>query len=521
MNVRRSLLWAGGYPLAIIAVAFFTALCVPFREDLPAPTFMLIYVPLIVGMARVGGTRPSAFASVLSVACVDFFLVEPYHTLTVSRPTEWIALVVFLAIALIAGQQTGQLRDRERAALRGERELALLNKVAFRMVSDKSVDSTLEFLVSQVAGALQSDRTALYLRDSEDVLSVAASSGKDASADEADFARWVAHNGKAIGLQPGMATATEPRPVTLSASEALAGRTSEGAYLPLQTTTGLDGVLYTRLDGPGTASAEDTSFLVAIANLAGAALDRQRLERTATQLAAEREADRLKNTLVSSVSHELRTPLAAAIARVTGLLGETGDYDPDRLRDEMSAIAEELARLNAAIGDLLDLSRLESDSWRPVTDLYDVSEILGSVASKLTSQQGERVRFLIPQTVPFVEADFSQLVRALENVIENALAYSPVEQSVEVRVSSDDEHVSVAVEDRGPGVPDAEKTRIFEKFYRGTTSAVAPGGTGLGLAIAREIVNSHGGRIWVEDAAPRGSRFIVELPVAVIGAESE
>jgi len=92
---------------------------------------------------------------------------------------------------------------------------------------------------------------------------------------------------------------------------------------------------------------------------------------------------------------------------------------------------------------------------------------------------------------------------------------------VEVDVASSDEYVTVVVEDRGPGVPDAEKVRVFEKFYRGTTSAAVPSGTGLGLAIAREIVNSHGGRIWVEDAVPRGARFIVELPVAVIGAESE
>jgi two-component system sensor histidine kinase VicK len=120
-----------------------------------------------------------------------------------------------------------------------------------------------------------------------------------------------------------------------------------------------------------------------------------------------------------------------------------------------------------------------------------------------------------------VEADFSQLVRALENVVENALVYSPVDESVDVRVASDDEHVSVVVEDRGPGVPDAEKVHVFEKFYRGTASAGMPGGTGLGLAISREIVNCHGGRIWVEDALPRGARFIVELPIAVIGAESE
>ena len=280
-------------------------------------------------------------------------------------------------------------------------------------------------------------------------------------------------------------------------------------------------MLYARLDAAAPASAEDSSFLVAVASLASAALDRQRLEIAASQLAAEREADRLKSTLVSSVSHELKTPLAAAIARVTGLLGETGDYDRERLRDEMTSIAGELDRLDAAIGDLLDLSRLESDAWRQITDLYDVGEILGSVASRLPSPQGDRVRFELPSAVPFVEADFMQLVRAIENVIENALVYSPADEPVSVRVNSDGEHVTIAVEDRGPGVPDDEKVRVFEKFYRGSAATVAPGGTGLGLPIAREIVNSHDGRIWVEDAYPHGARFLVELPVAVIGAESE
>ena len=245
-----------------------------------------------------------------------------------------------------------------------------------------------------------------------------------------------------------------------------------------------------------------------------ASLERQRLEADAAHAEALREADRLKSTLVSSVSHELKTPLAAATARVTGLVEEGESCDAARVREELVAVAEDLSRLNDSIGDLLDLSRLESDAWQPRFEPHDVRDILGTVLSRLPAAQRDRIRFDLSEDLPEVLADHAQLARALSNLVENALVYSPADGEVTVGTRSHGDTVSLWVEDAGPGVPDAEKLRVFEKFYRGAASAGVPSGTGLGLAITREIVRTHDGTLRVEDADPQGARFVLTIPIA-------
>jgi len=522
MELKRLWAWGGGYPVAVVAVAAVAAACLPFRGQLGVQTLMLLYVPVIVVVARFAGTRPSAFSSVLAVLVLDFLFTEPYYHLTISNPAEWIALAAFLVIALITGQQTGYLRERELAAVRRQRELTLLNRLSFHVVSDKSVGTAAELAVSQVTALLGATRASVYARTGREGMDVVASAGGPASADEVEFVDWVMENDKAIGLPPRLSTSLEPRPVSVDASAALPGRVADGVFLPLQTTEGLEGVMFARTRFDTETPEEDVRFLVAVANLAGAALERKRLESEAAALVLEREADNLKSTIVSSVSHELKTPLAAAIARVTGLLEEGDACDPQHVQSEMKAVSQDLAQLNTAIVDLLDVSRLESDAWRPQPDLYEVSEILGTVSSKLPPEQSARIDFDIAESVPFVYVDFSQMARALANIVENGLAYSPADSRVRIEVTHDADSVQIAVEDEGPGILDSEKDLVFGKFYRGAAAAaVAQGGTGLGLAIAKEIVESQGGRIAVRDASPTGARFVVSLPVAVIGAEAE
>jgi signal transduction histidine kinase len=123
------------------------------------------------------------------------------------------------------------------------------------------------------------------------------------------------------------------------------------------------------------------------------------------------------------------------------------------------------------------------------------------------------VVFEVPEDLPPVRVDFAQWARALSNLIDNALLYSPADEIVRVGARVLGNEVLVWVEDRGPGVPDAEKEQVFEKFYRGSTSTASASGTGLGLAIAREIARAHRGRVWVEDAAPSGARFVISLPL--------
>lgn len=498
----------------MVVVATATAVLLPFRDFLHPAQVMLLYVPIIVALARAGGVRASLGAALLSFVAVDFLFVPPYYHLTVSSPVDWVTLVLFLGVAAAAGIQTGQMRQRERAAIQRQREIALLNRLASRLVSEKSVDAMASFIVHEVVSVLGADRAALFVRTSAgtgDLLAEAG--GEQTGLTERAFADWVLANDKAVALLVSDDVPPELRPVSVDARAALPGLIADGAYVPLQTSDGLEGVLYARPLSGSEPNHGGARQLLAVANLAAVFLERLRLEQAAAHTTAVRESDRLKSTFVSSISHELKTPLAAVTARVTGLLEEGEGCDAARVRAELTAASEDLGRLDSSIRDLVDVSRLESDAWRPKFDTYDLSEVLGTVAQRIPVAQRARVSFSVPEDLPQVRVDFGQLARAISNYIDNALVYTPGDQPVLVGARVLGKDLLVWVEDRGPGVPEAERQQVFEKFYRGTTSTPSPAGTGLGLAIVKEIVRSHGGRVWVEDAAPIGARFVMSIPL--------
>lgn len=512
MRWQRIIALGGGYPFAAASVFAATLVLLPLRGVMSAPQFVLLFVPVIVAVARLSRVRVSAFAAVLAVLALDFLFVPPYYQLQVASPADWVTLAVFLVIAVVVGQQAGRMRDRERGALHRQGELESLNRMSARLVSEDSVASVSSFVVGDIVSVLGARRAALYAREGERAV-LLAEAGAAASGFEPTLADWVTAGDKAIAVPQAPGPSSIPRPVSVGASEAVVGLTADAPYLPLQTADGLEGVLYARAASPHGFTDDEIGLLVAVSNLTAAFLERRKLEEDAALAAAERESDRLKATIVSSVSHELKTPLAAVTARVTGLLEGDEARDPARVASELAAVAEDLGRLDASIRDLLDVSRLESDAWRPQPADYGIGEVLGTVASKVALARRGRLRFDVPGGLPRVSVDFNQMVRALSNVIDNALIYSPEGTPVTVAARRTGSELQVAVTDAGPGVPDDERERVFEKFYRGSGGAAAPMGTGLGLAITREIVRSHGGRVWVEDAQPRGARYVIALPV--------
>lgn len=502
----------GGYPFALLAVAIATVVLFPVRGHLSSAQVMLLYVPVIIGVARAAGVRASLVASVAAFLLIDLAFVPPYWVLSVGSAAEWLGLLVFLAVAAIAGEQTGRLRDRERAAVVRQQELELLNRLSARLVSSDDASRLAASVVDEISAVLGGARVSLYAHGETGVQLLGEVGSGPADAYEEALAAWVVANAKAVGLPPATGERLAERPPSVAADEALPGVVAEGLLLPLQSSGDVEGALYAR-PADGGFGAEQVRLLVAVAALASVAVERRRLAEEATRVAALQESDRLKSTFVSSVSHELKTPLAAVTARITGLLDEGEGCDAARVHEELLAVSEDLGRLDQAIGDLIDVSRLESDAWHPRADLYDVREVLGTVASRLPREQRERVRFDLPADLPTVLLDFSQWVRAFTHLIENALAYSPEDTEVAVSAHMAGGELILSVEDRGPGVPDDEKQRIFEKFYRGSASASSPSGTGLGLAIVREIARAHHGSVHVEDAHPYGARFVVTLPV--------
>jgi K+-sensing histidine kinase KdpD len=242
----------------------------------------------------------------------------------------------------------------------------------------------------------------------------------------------------------------------------------------------------------------------------------ERRLREAVEAEALRRSDAVKTAVLRSVSHDLRSPITA-ITTASEVLRELGDTLPGEDRDELvAAILAQVQRLDRLVANLLELSRLEAGAAMPVRELWTVDGLVSRVLGVLAADD-DRVDVDVPDEIPPVEVDPAQLERALVNVLENALKFSPPDARVSLRATTENGEVLVRVADAGPGIPADEREHVFEPFVRG--NAVNGGqGSGLGLAIARGFVGLNGGRLWIEPAAGGGSEFVIAFPAAALPA---
>ena len=290
-----------------------------------------------------------------------------------------------------------------------------------------------------------------------------------------------------------------------------ARRADNGNALPLEAAGRRVGTVYTpRGAEPGLEVRR--RFLPALAALLAVAAEREQLEREALEAEALRRSDLAKTALLRAVSHDLRSPLTGIHTAVGALRNPTLSLtDADR-RELLETIELESDRLGRLVGDLLDLSRLEAGAAPPQPEAWELSDLVRDAVAELHAQ----ARVEVAGETPVVEVDGVQLQRALANLIENALKFSPAELPVHVRITATRKEAIVRVVDQGPGVTPDERERVFEPFYR--RQGDPRSGAGLGLAIARGFVEANGGRVWVESRPGQGATFAVAIPVAAVPA---
>jgi two-component system sensor histidine kinase KdpD len=264
------------------------------------------------------------------------------------------------------------------------------------------------------------------------------------------------------------------------------------------------------LEGSRADASTRRRVLPALASLLGVAIDRERLAAEALEAEALRRADTIKTAVLRAVSHDLRTPLMA-ISTSAGALARTDlaidDADRAELLETILSASERLDRL---VSNLLDLSRLQAGAAEPDRRLVELEEAVVGALDEL-GPAAARVEVSFPDEAPAVSVDGRQLQRVLVNLLENALKYSPVREPVRVQVSASTSEAIVRVIDHGPGVPAADRERIFEPFHRGRKTGDAPG-AGLGLAIARGFAEANEGRLWVESRSGQGATFVLAFP---------
>jgi K+-sensing histidine kinase KdpD len=261
-------------------------------------------------------------------------------------------------------------------------------------------------------------------------------------------------------------------------------------------------------DVPGFKDALTAVVMLAVAGVA--AVLAEQLRRQAQRARRQAEVERLRNALLSALSHDLRTPLTALVGAGNALAEDR--LDPQERRDFARMVAEEAARLSHLVGNLLELTRLESGGLVAKQSPQAIDEVIGTVLVRLERPlQGRKVTTDVPEDVPLVPFDPILIHQVLRNLLENVLRHTPPGTPVDIRVRADEEKIEVTVADRGPGVPPGHEERVFEKLYR-APGAKGDGGVGLGLTICRAILTAHDGRIWLENREGGGALVRLTLP---------
>jgi two-component system sensor histidine kinase KdpD len=264
-------------------------------------------------------------------------------------------------------------------------------------------------------------------------------------------------------------------------------------------------------------SEQENRLLETFCNQGALAIERVHLSEGENKVRVLEESDRIKTSLLNSVSHELRSPLAAIKASVSSLRSGAVEWDNDARGDLLATIEEETDKLNQLVGNLLDMSRIESGALKPLEKWNSIAEIATGVVSKMHNQvQDHKIQFEFPSDLPLVPSDYVMMEQVFANLISNSVKYAPVGTQVKISARKELETMRVEVENESTHVGEEDLEHIFEKFHR-VTNADRVIGTGLGLSICKRIIEAHGGKIWAENM-PQGFRFVFTLPLTLDGS---
>ena len=484
-----------GYAASLILVAAVTVLC-EFLRPFLAPTNMVMFYLLAVVIAAVRLSRKPAIATAfLGVLAFDFFFVPPRMTFVVAD-TQY--LMTFLGLFVVGVViSTLVARSRERADVMRAREVqtASLYYLSRDLAASVDINAVLKAVVRNVEEALNA-QVVILLPEGERLNILAASDGLVLDIKEQAVADWAFRNNHPAGR------ATD----TLVSADLI--------YLPLQTPASVLGVMGVKLENSHAYHSQDNRRLLdAFATQAAMAIERIRFSRQAEQAQILQARENLERALLNSISHDLRTPLVT-VTGVLSSLKEEGSHLSDRARRELLETAcSEAERLNRFVGNLLDMTRIEAGAIRLNVELCDVQDLVGCALAAIEQRIGNRtVEINIPDDLPLVSMDLVLMSQVLVNLLDNAHKYAPTESVIEVSASAAGDWLTLEVSDGGPGVPEQDLKRVFDKFYRIPIPEGA-GGTGLGLSICKGIVEAHGGKIAAENRTDGGLRVVIRLPL--------
>jgi two-component system, OmpR family, sensor histidine kinase KdpD len=467
LPLRRKL---AGYALAVVLAPLLTLCLAPFRHAINLTSDVLFFLVAVIAVALVGGFVPALLEAIAGSLLLNYYFTPPIHQWTIAEANNALALGIFVAVGLVVSSVVDGAARRSKQAARASAESELLVTAAGSVLRGQQA---LGAVLDRVREAFGMESVTLLER------------APGPAGPRGPVTGWVpvATSGGPELARPEDADVDVP--VTDSLTLGLRGR-------PLP--------------------ASDRRVLGAFAAYAAAALEQQRLAAEAEAARPIAEADRMRTALLAAVSHDLRTPLASAKAAVTSLRSHDVQWNAED-REELLATADEsLDRLSRLVDNLLDMSRLQAGALSVFPRPADLEEIVSRSLDDL-GPAARQVIVEMPATLPEVQVDPAILERVIANVTANALRYSPPGSPPRLTASALADRVELRIVDRGPGIPEADRDRIFVPFQRlGDTDNTT--GVGLGLALSRGLTEAMGGTLDLEDTPGGGLTMAISLPAA-------
>ena len=494
---------SAGYVGGLVLVAAAGALAAVLDRYATGADLGMIFLASVLIAGLAWGLRPALLAAAVAIAAYNFFFLEPRFSFVIGHATDVFTFAIFIAVAGVTGWLTGRVRDQARLSSRRASAVTALLAASRRLTAAATQEAAAQILAEQ-ASAAAGGRAVVLLPRGETLATIAsAPAGVDLTTTELTAARWSWEKGEPAGAGTG----TLPQ--------------ISWTFRPLVGVRGRAGVA-----GVESGAGMDEDRLVgAMLDQGAVALERAELATATVENEALRRSDKLRAALLNSISHDLRTPLATVLGAASTLIDYEATLRPEVRADLLISIREEAERLNRYVGDLLDMTRLEGGALKTRAEWTDVRDVLAAAIRRVERRLGDRpLQRDFPTELAAVELDPGLLEQAVVNILENAIAYSPDGLPIEVAVYEDRANVVISIEDEGPGIPQADIERIFEKFRRGDEPSDRNRGdrkgAGLGLSIAKGFIEAMGGRIAA--ASPihggRGTRVLISLRKTVPAA---
>ncbi len=445
-----------GLPLLIAAMSL-------VRPHPRVVVALLLTLTLTVVVAAIGGLRPGLIASIVGAGAVNWWFIPPYRTLDIHDAADTVSIGVFVLLGIVVATLVDRVTTGAAAAEKSRAAALALSRMATAVATD--VDP-LPHLIDAARQALHLESVALFERSTDGGWNLLASSGDNPPTKVAD----------------GMA-----HPVDDSARRVLV---LQGRSL----------------------NSNDESMLDGIADQIAVALDAVRLRLDRSQAQILEQVDELRTSILHAVSHDLRTPLTAIKASVSSLLSPEVDFDPEDTTALLKTIDSSVDRLDRVVGDLLDMSRLQSGVLPLNLEPTPVVELIHEAAASV-GLDPSRYRVRVLGDLAPVMVDGALMERALGNILANADRVEPLSRQLIIDVTSGEDSVEIEVRDHGPGIPQIDRAGALHAFQRlGDRSSHH--GVGLGLAIADGLTKANGGTLKLTGTPGGGLSVGFTLPIA-------